>query len=176
MVKFKLSKELIQSAKDIIPKTKVNRTIASKNDTLVGNIGELAFAQYLLGDFRASNLGSNKGKEDLFGIEIKCSIRPYRENLNLLVREDYALRRSPEVYVQLLIDQDADKEINENSSVVVCGWTKHSNVMQSTPKDFGCSFKKDSGYRCFSVPFSQLNSMEGFKEKYIKRLLVEINK
>jgi len=56
------------------------------------------------------DLTSTKGKTDfLNAIEVKTSTFPFSENLNLLVRPDYAAARSPKVYVQNIINT-SDRE------------------------------------------------------------------
>lgn len=47
-----ISKEMIDNAKKLEIEVKVNRTIASKIDTLTGILGEFAFAQYMYGDWK----------------------------------------------------------------------------------------------------------------------------
>ena len=47
-----ISNEMIFEAKKLINEVKVNRTIASKIDTLTGILGEFAFAQYMYGDWK----------------------------------------------------------------------------------------------------------------------------
>ena len=88
-----LSKEMIENAKKLISDVKVNRTIASKIDTLTGILGEFAFAEYLYGDWRKNNVSHNKGDVDFDMIEVKASAFPFRDTLNLLVREDYAKKK-----------------------------------------------------------------------------------
>ncbi len=45
-----LTAEIIDSARILIEKVQVNRTIVSKIDTLTGILGEYAFAEYFYGD------------------------------------------------------------------------------------------------------------------------------
>ena len=84
---------MIENAKKLISDVKVNRTIASKIDTLTGILGEFAFAEYLYGDWRKNNVSHNKGDVDFDMIEVKASAFPFRDTLNLLVREDYAKKK-----------------------------------------------------------------------------------
>lgn len=100
----KITKKMIKSAKEQVSKVKVDRTVASDIDTLTGNLGEYAFAQYYYNDWRKNNVGENKGDYDFRDLEIKTSAFPFKENLNLLVREDYAKKRKPPYYVQIIID------------------------------------------------------------------------
>ena len=56
-----LTSEMIEHAKMLVPKVQVNRTVASRIDTLAGNLGEFAFAQYFYGDWKKNRVGDNKG-------------------------------------------------------------------------------------------------------------------
>jgi hypothetical protein len=102
-----ISEEMIEHAKKQVDFVKVNRTIASGIDTLTGILGEYAFAQYYYGDWKKNNVGRNKGKTDFRNIEIKTSAFPFSEKLNLLVREDYAKKRKPKYYMQIIIDVES---------------------------------------------------------------------
>ena len=90
-----ITDQMIEAAKDLIQKVKVERTIASSIDTLTGILGEFAFAQYMYNDWKQNRVGKNKGDVDFEDIEIKASSFPFRDTLNLLVREDYANKRKP---------------------------------------------------------------------------------
>ncbi|MFO1535741.1 MAG: hypothetical protein ABR586_08760, partial [Thermoplasmatota archaeon] len=59
-------------------------------DDVTGILGEFAFAQWFFGDWRKHMVGTNKGQMDFVNVEVKTSAFPFRETLNLLVREDYA--------------------------------------------------------------------------------------
>ena len=47
-----ISKEMIKEAKNSVEKVKVNRTVASPIDTIVGLIGEFAFAEWFYGNWK----------------------------------------------------------------------------------------------------------------------------
>jgi hypothetical protein len=83
-----ITKEMIEKAKRLEQDVKVNRTIASKIDALTGILGEFAFAKYMFNDWTKNRVGENKGDVDFIDIEIKTSAFPFRDSLNLLVRED----------------------------------------------------------------------------------------
>src|SRR4030042_6991654 len=104
-----VTEEMIIEAKKLISSVKVHRTIASQIDTLTGILGEFAFAQFFYGDWRQHRVGINKGQVDFGNIEIKTSAFPFRESLNLLVREDYAYKRKPAFYVQIILDVESSK-------------------------------------------------------------------
>ena len=55
-----ITKEMIITAQALVKEVKVNRTIASNIDTLTGNLGEFAFAQYYYKDWKKNRVGSNK--------------------------------------------------------------------------------------------------------------------
>lgn len=72
---IEITKEHIEEAKLLVPNNKIRRTRVSPVDTLGGIIGEFIFAQWLTGDWRNHEVGTNKGKADLFGlIEVKIDI------------------------------------------------------------------------------------------------------
>lgn len=154
-----ITEEMLRAAEEVKESVKVNRTKCSKNDTLVGIIGEYAFAQYYLGDWKNNTVGSNKGKVDFKDTEIKASAYPFSEKLNLLVREDYALKRKPKYYVQLIIDvpHKSDCDITAGLKVYVCGYATHEELMNSQRRDFGNKSGYGSGgYSCFYIPITQL--------------------
>ena len=68
-----ITQEMIDEAKRLIPQTKVERTVASKIDTLTGHLGEFAFAQFMFNDWRKNLVGRNKGESDFGDFEIKTS-------------------------------------------------------------------------------------------------------
>ena len=159
---------MILNAKSLIPKTKVNRTIASKIDTLTGNIGEFVFAQYFFGDFKENSVGSSKGKIDFPGIEIKASAFPFNQNLNLLIREDYANKRHPLFYVQIIIDVDSSKaeEVLPGTKAYLAGYATDSDVKEAKLKDFGSKIGKKGGYKCYYIPMKDLKKMSTFATVY----------
>ena len=165
-----LTDGMLNYAKSVEQQIKVNRTIASPKDTIVGSIGELAFAQWFLGDYKNHDLTATKGKIDFFNsIEVKTSAFPYSEKLNLLVRNDYAKKRIPSVYVQIIIDINPKKikELNLYSGLIckLCGWASHNEVIKAPLKDFGNKWGGKGGYKCHFIPISKLNSMETFPVK-----------
>jgi len=77
-VSIVITQVMLDYAEKHIEQVRVHRTVASGIDTLVGILGELAFAQWYLGDWRKHDVLSNKGKADFFdAIEIKTSAYPY---------------------------------------------------------------------------------------------------
>ena len=94
-------------------------------------------------------------------IEVKTSAFPFSENLNLLVREDYAIKRTPSAYIQVIINIASrnQSDIHPGTEAILYGWTT-SDVVQSAPlRDMGSKFSRYSGYRCHAVPIGSLNDM-----------------
>ena len=153
-----ITKEMLDEARQLIPQTKVERTVASKIDTLTGHLGEFAFAQFFFGDWKKHRVGKNKGETDFDNIEIKTSAFPFSEKLNLLVREDYARKRKPKFYVQLIIDVASAKAdaIPEGTRVYLCGYTTAEEVDKAPLKDFGSKLGSEGGYKCHYIPITKL--------------------
>ena len=99
-----LTAEMIEEARVLEPRIRVHRTQASAIDTLAGALGEFAFASWFAHDWRAHEVGKNVGAIDFKGIvEVKTSAFPFSDTLNLLVREDYALKRKPPLTYRSLL-------------------------------------------------------------------------
>ena len=165
-----ISEEMIENAKNFISDVKVNRTIASKIDTLTGILGEFAFAQFMYGDWRKNNVGENKGEIDFDNIEIKTSAFPFRDTLNLLVREDYAKKRKPPFYVQIIIDvysKQADS-ISTGTKAYISGWATHKDIENAPKRDFGSKLSRFGGYKCYYIMIKNLNKMATFKKELQK--------
>jgi hypothetical protein len=159
---------MILTAKKLVAGVKVNRTVASEIDTVTGILGEFAFAQYFLGDWKKHRVGSNKGEVDFTDVEIKTSAFPFSEKLNLLVREDYAKKRKPAFYVQIIIDVKSPTadEIQQGTLAYVCGFANAAEVDRAPKKDFGSKFGTAGGYKCHHINISALHSMDGFQKAY----------
>ncbi len=162
-----ITQDMIAEAKRIINKVKVDRTIASKIDTLTGVIGEFVFAQYIYYDWKKNFVGKNKGQVDFPDVEVKTSAFPYNSNLNLLVREDYALKRKPACYVQIIIDVENRfaNDIKPGTIAIVAGWATSEEVIKSKKKDFGSKIGRDGGYKCYYIPIKELHPMNTFRNK-----------
>jgi len=166
-----LTEEMIEAARALIPATRVRRTVASGIDTLTGILGEFAFAEYFYNDWRRNRVGENKGEVDFEGIEIKASAFPFSDRLNLLVREDYAQKRKPAFYVQIILDvpsRHADT-IFPGTKALVCGWATAEEVDRAPKRDFGSKMGGRGGYSCHYIRISALHSMEGFRRKILKK-------
>jgi hypothetical protein len=166
--KVELTQQMIFAAKAMVDRVRVKRTVASKIDTLAGILGEFAFAQYVFGDWTKNRVGSNKGHTDFTNIEIKTSAFPLRENLNLLVREDYAQKRKPAFYIQVIIDVQSPHadDIKPGTVAYICGFATAKEVDEAPKKDFGSKFGRRAGYRCHYVPLPLLHAMDEFEQTY----------
>lgn len=162
---------MINKAKELISSTKVNRTIASEIDTLTGNLGEFAFAQYYYGDWKLNRVGDNKGEVNFKDIEIKASAFPFNEYLNLLVRQDYAQKRKPPFYIQIIIDvkDRYAKDIFPDTKAYICGFASDIDVDNAPLKDFGSKFGNAGGYKCHYISIKNLKEMSEFKKEYENR-------
>lgn len=150
---------MLKEAHRLVPLAKVDRTVASRIDTLTGHLGEFVVAKYLFGDWRKNTVGANKGQVDFKDIEVKTSAFPLNNKLNLLVREDYAQKRKPRFYVQVIIDvatENADN-VPEGTRAYVCGYATYSEVDSAPLKDFGSKLAKKGGYRCHYISISKLH-------------------
>ncbi len=161
-----ITEEMLLDARKIINTVRINRTVASKIDTLTGIIGEFVFAKYFYGDWKINNVDKNKGKVDFENIEIKTSSFPFNKNLNLLVREDYAIKRKAPFYVQIILDVESSKadQIKPNTKAYICGWATAQEVDTAIVKDMGSKLSKNGGYKCRCIPIKELHSMDDFKE------------
>lgn len=162
-----ITPEMIAEATRLIPQTRVRRTVASGLDTLSGHLGEFAFAQYFFGYWRAHRVGKNRGESDFDQIEIKTSAFPLRPHLNLLVREDYAQKRHPSFYVQIILDIPSPRvrRIDPGTSAYLCGFATASEVNAAPKRDFGSKFGGAGGYRCHYIPILKLKPMERLFEE-----------
>lgn len=163
-----ITEDMLAHAVSVEGLLRINRTRASSIDTLTGALGELAFADWFLGDWRLHDLTSTKGQIDfLNAIEVKTSAFPFSEHLNLLVRSDYADVRSPKVYVQNIIctsDRRA-RQIIPGTNCRLAGWATHEEVVSAPLKDFGSKFGGPGGYSCHHIKIMNLHPMSAFPIK-----------
>ena len=132
-------------------------------------LGEFAFAQWFTGDWHNHEVGTNKGAVDFKGIvEVKASSFPFRDTLNLLVREDYAGKRHPPLYVQVIIDVQDPKAriILPNTEAVIAGFVTGDLVSKAPLRDFGSKSGGRGGYKCKFIAIRDLSPMDGFREIY----------
>lgn len=144
---------------------RIARTRTSEIDTLTGAVGELAFAQWFLGDWQAFRLARSAGRED-FGnrIEVKASTFPFSPRLNLLVREDYAEARRPQAYVQVIIDAPTReaRAILPGWKARIAGWASAEDLDKALLRNMGAKAGRSSDYRCRALPLAQLRPMASF--------------
>jgi len=161
-----ITQKMIDEAKRLIPGTKVERTVASKIDTLTGHLGEFAFAQYFFGDWKKHQVGKNKGKSDFENIEVKTSIFPFSEDLHLLVREDYAIKRKPKYYIKIILDVDSSKTetIHPKTKAFFCGFATSDEIDRAPEKDFGSKWGTHGGYKCHYIVVKKLHPMNELKK------------
>jgi hypothetical protein len=164
-----ISQQMIEEAQRLIPATRVTRTIASEIDTLTGHLGEFAFAQFFLGDWQRHRVGKNKGEIDFGDIEIKTSAFPFSTRLNLLVREDYAQKRKPRFYIQIVIDVQSShaSSIAPDVKAFICGFASAEEVDAAPKRDFGSKHGKSGGYLCHYIPITRLRPITQFSNVYL---------
>lgn len=163
-----LTEDMIAKAKELESDVRVNRTIASKIDTLTGILGEFAFAEWFYDDWHLNRVGENKGDVNFKDIEIKTSSFPFNHKLNLLVREDYALSRKPSFYIQIIIDVSSTKAhtIEPNTKAYICGYATADEVDNAPLRDFGSKFGRPGGYKCHYINILLLHPMSDFRNAY----------
>ncbi|MEP3891659.1 MAG: hypothetical protein ABJN69_14465 [Hellea sp.] len=164
-VDVKITQKMIAASEAVESKIRVNRTRASRVDALAGAIGELCFAEWFLGNWRWHDLTGTKGRADFLDrIEVKTSAFPFRDTLNLLVREDYAQKRQPECYVQTIIDTPDRfaKTIEPGWICRLSGWTDSKAVDSAPLRDFGSKIGGRGGYRCRYIQIRNLRPMNEF--------------
>ena len=163
-----ITQEMILAAKRLIPATRVNRTVASEIDTLTGHLGEFVFAQYFYGDWHKHHIGKNKGKVDYGDIEIKTSAFPFSQKLHLLVREDYAQKRKPAFYVQIIlaVNSRTAAEIPAGTKAYLCGFATTDEIDQAPKRDFGSKLGGKGGYRCHYICIRDLHPMTELVNAY----------
>jgi hypothetical protein len=105
----------------------------------------------------------SKGKFDFKQFEIKTSASPFSERLHLLVREDYALKRKPPYYVQVILDTADNALITAGTKAIICGYATHEEVITANKKDFGSKLSEKGGYNCYYLPVSKLSSIDKLK-------------
>lgn len=163
-----ITQDMLDTAHALAPRVAVARTKASPIDVLAGILGEMAFAQFWFGDWRRHSVGRNKGQPDFPGIEVKASARPYHERLHLLVREDYALKRKPRFYVQVIINvpDPSSEGVAPGTVALICGFATSHEVDAAPLRDFGSKYGGDGGYRCRHIALTQLHPIEQLRAQY----------
>ena len=162
---IEITAEHIEEAEALVAGNQVRRTRVSPVDTLGGIIGEFIFAEWLTGDWRNHEVGTNKGKADLLGlIEVKTSIYPFKESLNLVIREDYGAKFK-DVYVQNIINVSDGyrKDIVPGTQAIICGFATHEQATSKPAKPMTMRGGMNTPYGVFKVPISELQPMADFR-------------
>ncbi len=162
---IEISAEMLAAASAAAPKARVPRTKASPVDTVAGLVGELAFGQWFLGNWKKHDLLATRGKPDfLEKIEVKTSVFPFRDTLNLLVRQDYAISRKPACYVQVIIDAPRSyvERIEPGWICRISGWATSEEVDAAPLLDFGRKGGGAGGYLCHHIKIRNLHPMKTF--------------
>lgn len=104
-------------------------------------------------------------------VEVKTSAFPFRETLNLLVREDYGKKRKPPFYVQVILDVGSGRasHIEPGTPAIISGWATAEEVDAAPLRDFGSKFGGPGGYRCYHIPIHTLRDMAAFMPAYSAR-------
>ncbi len=160
-----ITQKWIEEAKRLEEKVVVRRTKASNIDTLTGILGEFAFAEWFYGDWKKNRVGENKGEVNFKDIEIKTSAFPFSERLNLLVREDYARKRKPPIYIQIIIDvkNRNASSIEPDTEAIICGYASAEEVDNAPLHDFGTKYGSSGGYKCHFISILNLHDIEELK-------------
>jgi hypothetical protein len=156
-----ITEKIIDAALAIERNVQVHRTRTSPVDTLSGIIGEFAFAEWYYGDWRQNEVGETQGSPDFEGrIEVKTSVFPLSERLNLPIREDYAKARTPDYYVWCCIDvpSRSDKRILPGREVAIVGWATGEEAHNAPLMNMGWV----GSYKCHLTPVPDLHSMDKF--------------
>jgi len=167
---IEITREQIEAAEALVPENRIHRTKVSPVDTLGGILGEFAFAQWLTGDWRNNEVGKNKGKADLFGlVEVKTSIYPFKETLNLVIREDYGTKFK-DLYVQNIINvkDSYHKNIIPGTQVIICGYTTHDQATSKPAQPMTMRGGMKTPYKVFRVPITELSPMNEFVANFNK--------
>lgn len=94
----------------------------------------------------------------LWQIEVKTSktrISPYS---HLMVREDYAQRRQPDVYVLVLLPQS--QPIFAERDAFVCGWATHAEVIARPLHERRSHHTGHTqGFRCHEIAVRELHPL-----------------
>jgi hypothetical protein len=161
--KVTVTQEMLARARELEPLVKVVRHRASVNDTLIGILGELAFAQYWLGQWEphSRQIERNKGKVDFGRVEVKASALKFSEQRCLLVKQEYARARKPGFYVQVILDvRGANADTWSGIDAVICGWATSSEVDTAPLREFQT---EDGSYFSHFILVSELHDTDSLR-------------
>jgi len=144
----------------------MRRTRASPYDAYIGTLGELVWVKLRHGHIENFDTLNTRGQVDdvamvmheSWQIEVKTSktrISPYS---HLMVREDYAQRRQPDVYVLVLLPQS--QPIYAERDAFVCGWATHAEVIARPLRERHSHHTGQAqGFRCHEIPVRELRPL-----------------
>ena len=157
-----MKKEVIQKLEGWFD---VQGTIASPSDSILNAVGMIAFAEWFTGDWR-------KLLDIVCLVEVKTLAHPFRDTLNLLVREDDVKKRISPLYVLVVLDVPKPQvtDILPGTEAIIAGFAYGFEVKNAPLKDFGSKFGGEGGSRCHFIPIFKLHPMEEFIDAYIKFL------
>ena len=162
-----ITEEMLEFAKSLESEVGIHRTKTSPLDSMIGILGEIAFAVWLKGNWSWHDPRLRRGQIDFdSSVEIKTSAFKFTPNLNLLVREDYAIARSPNFYVQVIIDIETKSQmrLEKDIQMFLCGYATHIEIQNAPLKDFGSKFGGRGGYKCHYIPLNKLHQMAMLRE------------
>tara|TARA_Y100001949_G_scaffold160648_1_gene152402 strand:- start:658 stop:1185 length:528 start_codon:yes stop_codon:yes gene_type:complete len=165
MLYVEITPDMMRYANSLHSKLKMDRTVESEIDSLIGLMGELVFASWFYGDYMKGNtlaeIKENYGQPDFDRkYEIKASCHKYSENLNLPVREDYAKKRTPQYYIQVLFDTEKPA-IDTHTRALLIGWIDGYQATEGKePQTMG----RVTSFKCYLTPFKQLHPMSDLKD------------
>jgi hypothetical protein len=96
---------------------------------------------------------------------VKTSIYPFKETLNLVIREDYGAKFK-DVYVQNIINvkDSYRKDIVPGTHVIICGFATHEQATSIPAQPMTMRGGMKTPYKVFTVPISKLSPMDGFRD------------
>lgn len=163
-----ITEELLEEAKSLIPRIQLHNERANDFDALTGTIGELAFAQWIYGDFRKHTVGRNFGKSDFEGIEVKTSLHTLTRNRHLIAKASYVEARPAAFYVQCFVNSSTPRRGPlVGDTVFIAGWLTKDQLLKLGREHWEITREgKPTGIRTLRVPLPRLNPMEGFSDAY----------
>lgn len=163
-----ITEELLQEAKSLIPKIQLHNERANEFDALTGTIGELAFAEWLYGDFRKHTVGRNFGKADFKGIEIKTSLHTLTNSRHLIAKASYVESRPAAFYVQCFCNSSTPRRGPlVGDTVFIAGWLAKDELLKLGREHWEVTRDgEQTGIRTLRVPLPRLNPMGQFREAY----------
>lgn len=131
-----ITKEMLDEANHLLPHLDFGEEYrTSRHDKLIGALGEFVLAQFIYHDWRKHNLPHNAGDFDFPDVhgtswEAKASFTPLNEKFHLLVPEDYAVKRSPDKYVLVILHKShGQTDVRVGNTAHLYGWATSPEVL-----------------------------------------------